>query len=199
MNQRTRWLALSTSTLLLLGASCADSSMTGGGGSSSVTASSGATQTSNGSMATTTGAGETIPDPGAGDAFDQNLGSVEPNDTPSQATPLGTSMGPNLYVWVNGNAIGGGDDADYFVFKSGPMPGEFQLGSSGLCYGPPLTNLTATLWKVVANHQIMPPIHTWTTSTGSCLQSMAGDAPVEANTVYLLGVFGTGGVGSYAA
>jgi hypothetical protein len=127
------------------------------------------------------------------------LGSVEPNDTPAQATPLGTATGPTLYTWVTSNPIGGGDNADYFVFRSGAMAGEFSLGSSGLCWGPPLTSLTATLWKVANGMQVLPPIHTWTNSVNNCLMSMMGDAPVEANTVYLLGVFGTGGAGMYAA
>jgi hypothetical protein len=163
----------------------------------------GATSTGTGGQSSvTTGAGGAqgaIPDPGSGDEFDNNVGDVEPNDTPEQATPLGTAAGPDLYTWVNGNSIGGTDTADYFVFQSGPMPGEFVLGSSGLCWGPPLTSLTATLWKVENAQQVMPPIHTWTNSVNNCLMSMMGDAPVEANTVYLLGVFGMGGVGTYGA
>jgi hypothetical protein len=126
------------------------------------------------------------------------LTPVEPNDTPAQATPLGTSMAQNIFTWVNGNPIGGNNTADYFVFKTGPMAGQFQLGSAGFCTLAALTTFSATLWKVVAGAMVMPPIHSWTAS-GTCITSAVGDAPLEANTVYLLGVFGTGSPTMYTA
>jgi hypothetical protein len=146
-------------------------------------------------------AGGLIPSPGTGNGVDQNFGSVEPNDTPQQATPLGVASTGTVYTWVNGNSIGGGDASDYFVFESGSAAGTFTLGGSGLCWGAPITSLTATLWKVSQGKEVTPPVGTWTdylsdAGTGNCL---AGTANIEANTEYLLGVVATGGVGQYGA
>src|SRR5438105_2597134 len=70
----------------------------------------------------------TIPDPGTSHDVDNNFGDVEPNDAPSQATPLGVSMLADVHVWVNSDAIdGGGDNTDYFVFKSGSSAGQFTF------------------------------------------------------------------------
>src|SRR5262245_19138357 len=92
--------------------------------------------------------GGSIPAPGSGNDVDNDFKSSEPNDTPSQATPLGKAMGKDVYVWVSGNTIGGGDDTDYFVFESGSTAGNFTLGMSGLCWSGGITSLSVTLWKV---------------------------------------------------
>ncbi|HVY45961.1 MAG TPA: hypothetical protein VHB21_08785 [Minicystis sp.] len=177
----TRLLAPLGMALFALTAAC------GGGGSSG--SSSGAGGSS----------GSGIPAAGPGDDVDNDFKSAEPNDAPDQATQLGTAMGPDVYVWVSGNAIGGGADAaDYFVFQSGGKPGQFSLGMSGLCFTGSIQSMTATLWKVSGGAQVMPPVHTWT-STDACVTSSAGDAPIEANTEYLLGVTASGGAGTYAA
>ncbi len=139
--------------------------------------------------------GGAIPAAGAGDAVDNNFGDVEPNNTPQQATPLGTAAG-SVYTWVEGNTIGGTDTADYFVFESSAAGGMFTLGASGLCYTGTITSLTATLWKVAAGQEVLPPVGTWTSSTGSCT---SGTATLEASTEYLLEVTAAGGTGMYAA
>jgi hypothetical protein len=142
------------------------------------------------------GGGGTIPDPGAGNAIDNNLDVVEPNNTPATATPLGTSTGMgDLHVWVNGNNIGGGDTSDFWVFKSASKAGQFSFS---ICWMAPITGMNATLWQVTNGQQVMPPIHTWTGS-GNCVQSGAGDAPMMASTTYLFGVTATGGSGMYSA
>lgn len=140
--------------------------------------------------------GMTIPDPGTSNNVDNNFGSTEPNDTPSQATPLGVSQSTmGVYVWVSGNTIGGGDLSDYFVFKSSPSGGPFTLGTGGLCFNnPPITSMTATLWTVQNNLQVNPPVHVWN-STGTCVASMAGDATLQPSTTYLLGVTAVGAAG----
>jgi hypothetical protein len=138
-----------------------------------------------------------IPAPGTTDNVDQGFESVEPNDTPATATPLGVAATNGVYVWVTNNTATATDSSDYFVFKSGTTDGTFQLGSSGLCYGTGITSMTATLWKVVNSAQVNPPVDSWTSSsaTGGCL---TGTTPITANTEYLLGVVMTG-AGSYAA
>lgn len=144
------------------------------------------------------GMGAVIPDPGGGTMVDNDFKNVEPNDSPGQATPLGTAKGPDVMVWVNNNSTGGADTTDYFVFKSGPMAGQFTLGMSGLCWKGGITGLTATLWKVANGQQVMPPIHSWV-GVNNCVNSTKGDAPVDAGTVYLLGVTATGAAGMYQA
>ena len=139
-----------------------------------------------------------IPSPGTGNGVDNNFGSVEPNDTPAQATPLGVAAANGVFVWVSGNKTGGADSSDYFVFQSSASGGAFTLGQSGICWSGGITGMTATLWKVANAQQVTPPIHTWIGS-GSCVKSATGDATLEKSTVYLLGLTATGGAGTYGA
>jgi len=156
-----------------------------------------------GDMAMMMGGGN-IPDPGNSDAIDQNIASVEPNDTPAQATPLGTAKAGDIRGWINGIQIGGGDNADYFVFRSGPMAGQFTFD---ICWSGNVTSMTAELWKVVNGQQVLPSIHQWTATSmmgvggnmGCVMTAASGDAPLEANPVYLFGVTATGGAGMYFA
>jgi hypothetical protein len=135
-----------------------------------------------------------IPDPGVGNQVDIAFVDLEPNDTPEQATPLGVSQLADLYPWVTGNKIGGARDAaDYFVFQSASTAGEFEFD---MCFMTPITGMTASLWKVVCGVQQTPPIGTWTITT-TCTTNFA--VPLEASTVYLFGVFATGGAGTYTA
>jgi hypothetical protein len=140
-----------------------------------------------------------VPDPGMGNMVDNNFASVEPNDTPSQATPLGTASSSNVNLWVNSNNIGGGNLADYFVFKTGPMPAMGAFNFSGLCFSG-VTQLTATLWTVSGGQAVQPPVHTWNSAGTGCLMAQAGDAVLLASTVYLFEISSTGGsAGMYTA
>jgi hypothetical protein len=137
-----------------------------------------------------------IPAPGTTDNVDQNFGDVEPNNTPQQATPLGIAAGADVYVWVNGNTIGGASNpADYFVFQSAPVAGQFSFD---ICFESGLTGLTATLWKVVNATEQLPPVGTWTASN-ACVTDMTMPAALEASTEYLFGLTAPEGVGMYAA
>jgi hypothetical protein len=123
---------------------------------------------------------------------------VSPNDTPDRATPLGTSTTADITVWITNNAIGGADNAsNYFVFRSAPMSGTFIFRG---CFAPPLTGMTASLWKVKDAKQELPPVAT---------QASAPDGPksacltfdqtvLEPGTVYLFGLTATGGAGLYS-
>jgi hypothetical protein len=140
------------------------------------------------------GGGGNIPDPGPGNAVDNNFGSVEPNDTPAHATPLGTAAGAGVGVWVNGNTTTASDGNDYFVFKSSAQTGQFSFN---ICWSGGITAMTGTLWKVSNGAQVMPPVHSWMSSS-SCLSTHPGDAMLEASTTYLFGIQTTGG-GTYSA
>lgn len=136
-----------------------------------------------------------VPDPGTSDAVDQNWGDTEPNDTPAQATPLGTALNGSIAAWVNGNTIGGSDSTDYFVFRSASTSGTLSFD---FCFSAPITAMSGTLWTVVGGTPQLPPVGTWT-STGTCLTNMTATTPLQANTVYLMELTATGGAGTYGA
>ena len=136
-----------------------------------------------------------IPAAGTNDQVDCDFLDVEPNNTPQQATPLGTAMSGDIAVWVNGNNIGGSNTADYFVFETAPEAGTFSFD---ICFAAPVTGMTATLWKVEGGAEQTPPVGTWNSAMG-CVTDMAMAAPLEASTEYLFGLTATGGAGSYAA
>jgi hypothetical protein len=176
----------------------------GGSGTHATGAEGGSTTASSSTgSAMTTGTGGMvaggIPDPGTGDGVDNNFGDVEPNNTPQQATPLGVGMAAGVYVWVSANTIGGSDTADYFVFRTGAMPGPFSFD---ICYMAPTTGMTATLWKVVSGTQQMPPVGTWmgtTMGAQGCVLDTSAAPMLEASTEYLFGLTATGGAGMYSA
>jgi hypothetical protein len=144
--------------------------------------------------------GGMVPGPGTASGqsdFNNNFGSKPGDTTPAMATQLGVATTSDVYVWVNNNSLGAGA-SDYFVFQSGSMPGNFTLGQGGLCWNGAITNLTATLWTVANGMAVNPPVHTWN-GNGTCVKSTTGDAPLVANTEYLLGVVATGGAGTYSA
>jgi hypothetical protein len=136
-----------------------------------------------------------IPDPGTGNGVDNNFGDIEPNDTPSQATPLGIAASSTVRVWVTNNSIGGSDVADYFVFKSASAAGTFSFD---ICYSGSVGTLTATLWTVANGQMVTPPVGTWM-SSGTCVMSSGMGAALAASTTYLFGVTATGGAGMYSA
>lgn len=137
-----------------------------------------------------------IPAAGAGNQVDQDFTEVEPNDTPETATPLGSTAMNNINVWVTSNKLGGAADAaDYFVFGSGTAAGTLTLN---VCFSAPITEMTATLWKVANATAQQPAIGTWT-STGTCLTGPAMGVPLEASTEYLLGLTAKGDVATYSA
>jgi hypothetical protein len=142
---------------------------------------------------------ENIPDPGAGDAVDVAFQSVAPNDTPEDATPLGTSTMGDVTVWATNNTIGGpGNESNYFVFRSGPTSGTFLFRG---CFGAPLTGMTATLWQVVDGTEQLPPVGTQSADVDNdgaeaCLNF--DQAVLAPNTVYLFGLTATGEAGLYS-
>lgn len=187
---------------LACGGSGSTANTGGGSGTGSETATSSGTGTETASSASSgTGAGGmmmagAIPDPGPGNQVDQDFTEMEPNDTPETATPLGTAMMGSVNVWVTSNQLGGAADAaDYFVFKSGPAAGTMTLN---ICFSAPITDMTATLWKVVNAKAELPPIGTWT-SVATCIQGPPMGAPLEADSTYLFELTAKGGVATYNA
>jgi hypothetical protein len=141
-----------------------------------------------------------IPDPGPGRDVDIAFQNVSPNNTPQDATPLGTSVATNglLPVWITNNAIGGpGNQSNYFVFRSSAMPQEFIYRG---CFDPPLKGMTGTLWKVVDHAEQLPPlgsaVSTPDSSMSQCLE--VDNIVLEPNTVYLFQLTATGGAGLYS-
>jgi len=166
------------------------------GGSSSGTASTNATGTGATGTNATTGAGMSgIPGPGPGANVDNEFANVEPNNTPQQATPLGTSALNGINVWVTNNMTSTTDATDYFVFQSSPMGGPFTFN---ICFNAPVTSMTATLWKVVGGVAQTPPLMTWN-SSATCVTNMGSAVTMTASTEYLFGLTSSGGAGTYSA
>src|SRR5262249_47266958 len=79
-----------------------------------------------------------IPDPGTG-PMPQVWPVTEPNDTPEQAVALGVGLGqigPYVGLFGAGGHIGGGDEADWFVFRTGHDPGTTFIATA--CWDPAL-------------------------------------------------------------
>jgi hypothetical protein len=184
--------------------SCSGSGNTTGGGGGSATGGSGmggsgtgGSMASGGGSSGTGGGGTSmamIPDPGTGDAVDQDWTNVEPNDTPAQATPLGVAMG-DIWTWVSSNNAGGSDTSDYFVFKSAPDGGTLHFD---VCFGAPITSMTANLWKVSGGVQVQPAVATWN-STGGCVTDTGAELMLLPSTEYLVGLTIAGDAGTYSA
>jgi hypothetical protein len=142
--------------------------------------------------------GASVPDPGSGNQVDIAFKQLFPDDTPGQATPLGTSTMSDVTVWITDNMIGGtGNASNYFVFRSGPATGTFIFRG---CFDSPITGMTAGLWRVVDGKQQTPPVGTATsTPDGPTMQCLVFDQSVLApDTVYLFGLTATGGAGLYS-
>jgi hypothetical protein len=180
---------------LLLAITCPLYAACGGGNNGTGTGTGGGGSTTTSGMGGETGSVK-VPDPGTVDQVDNDFTDMEPNNTPSQATPLGIAQGGGVFVWVNGNEIGGsGNPADYFVFQNGPTAGPLSFD---ICFDAPVTAMTATLWKVVGGDQQLPALGTWTSANG-CVTDPTAMPMLDANTVYLFGLTATGGPGMYAA
>jgi hypothetical protein len=130
----------------------------------------------------------TVPDPGAG-AIPFSWPDTEPNDSPCQASAVGTSAGAGEATWFDGTAesgsLGGTDRKDYFVFKSSSQGGMFH---NGPCWdGTAAPNLMdAYLYKVV-DGQVDAMVGSSTDTDAACENTTGGgDVAMEANTVYLL-------------
>ncbi|NUP11415.1 MAG: hypothetical protein HOW73_35670 [Polyangiaceae bacterium] len=127
-----------------------------------------------------------IPDPGP--QMDGEWVDVEPNDTPSQAVPMGTLTGP---IWAGFmepyTAINPEDDVDYFVFKTG---GDVSGVYMALCWGFPGNLLDMNLYEVVDQHQ-GDLVKTAAATTDGCetlIDVGTGAADLTPNTTYLLEV-----------
>jgi hypothetical protein len=186
--------------VICLSCSGSGNSTGGGGGSATGGSGTGGSMASGGGSSGTGGGGggamAMVPDPGTSDQVDQDWTNVEPNNTPAQATPLGVAMG-DIWTWVGSNSAGGSNTSDYFVFKSaaGPDAGTLHFD---MCFGPPITSMTANLWKVSGGVQQQPALATWN-SSGGCVTDTGAELPLSPSTVYLVGLTIAGDAGTYSA
>jgi hypothetical protein len=129
-----------------------------------------------------------IPDPGnqpSGEWTD-----MEPNNTPSQATPMGVLTGP---IWAGFTdpltAINPATDVDYFVFKTGDAASLANVYIS-LCWSFAGNLLDLTLYEVVNSMQGQVVASAATTGTGceTLVDVGEGTTLLQATTTYLLEV-----------
>jgi hypothetical protein len=135
-----------------------------------------------------------VPNPGTSSQVTVAFNNVSPNNTPERATPLGVASGPQVIPWISSNQIGGpGNDWNYFVFESNSSAGQFEFN---MCFFPPITGMTASLWQVQNGFMQEPALGTWTI-TNTCGTSFT--TALDASAVYLFGVHATGDPGMYTA
>ncbi|HTM20874.1 MAG TPA: hypothetical protein VL172_10210 [Kofleriaceae bacterium] len=129
-----------------------------------------------------------VPDPGNA-AIPFSWPDTEPNDTPQQAVPLGTSVNAGEATWFDGTAesgsLGGTDRADFFVFRSSPQGGMFHAAP---CWdGTAAPNLIDFyVYKVVDGHVDSMAGSSTATDDGCENLTATADVTMEASTVYLL-------------
>lgn len=135
-----------------------------------------------------------IPDPGnepAGEWTD-----MEPNDSPSQATPMGVLTGPIWMGFVEPyTAINPATDVDYFVFKTGDAASLENIFIS-ICWSFTGNLLDLQLYQVVNSTQ--GPVAASAATTGTGCETLVdfgqGATVLTANTTYLLEVAGAPGL-----
>lgn len=131
-------------------------------------------------------AGGVIPDPGT--EVGGEWTDVEPNDTPSQATPVGVLNGPAWVGFVEPfTEIASTTDVDYFVFKTADAA-SLANDYISLCWGGGVNLLDAHLYEVVDQHQGTEVVTATTTNTSCETVIDFGQGPtiLAADTVYLL-------------
>jgi hypothetical protein len=143
-----------------------------------------------------------VPDPGTG-AMPSSWPDTEPNDTPEQAVPLGVGggqIGPYIEEFTGGGHLGGGDEADYFVFRTAPAAAGASTFIAQACWDGALNVdlLDIALYKVVDGQPLIPVISAATNST-ACERLPMFNVPLEADTKYLFALTHVAGAGAYQA
>ena len=139
--------------------------------------------------------GATVPDPGTA-AIPFSWPDTEPNDSPSHAVPLGTSVNAGEATWFDGTAasgqLGGSDTSDFFVFKSSPQGGNFHAGP---CWdGTAAPNLMDFYLYEVDSGTVGAMVASSTDTDPACENmSAAADITMQPSTVYLLELRATAG------
>ena len=132
--------------------------------------------------------GALVPAPGT-QAIPFSWPDTEPNDSPSQAVPVGTSLSPGEATWFDGTldsgSLGGDDRADFFVFASSPEGGNFHAGPCWNSADAP-NLMDFFVYEVVDGH-VGATLATSADAEPGC-ENLAGaaDVAMEPSTVYLL-------------
>lgn len=147
------------------------------------------------------GAVPRVPDPGTG-AMPMSWPDTEPNDTPEQAVPLGVGagqIGPYIEFFGNGGHLGGGDEADYFVFKTGTTPGTTFIANA--CWNADLhvNLLDFVLYKVIDGQPLIVVDSSNRTDTDCERPQPFWSLPLEPDTKYLFAMIHVEGEGFYQA
>lgn len=141
-----------------------------------------------------------VPDPGAMQ-MEFAWPDTEPNDTPEQAVRLGVGsgqIGPYIGPTGSGSHLGGGDNADYFVFRTASTAGTTFI--AGACWDAALNVnlLDFALYKVVDGQ----PLILVTSSTSSdtrCERQNPFSIGLAPDTKYLFALIRVEGEGNYQA
>ena len=146
---------------------------------------------------TWTGAGPLhIPDPGMGDGIG-NCTDAEPNNSPEDATPCGTTgnaFGAAIYC---GSSLGGADSADNFVLRTSVISDTFSQYSYWNTGG---NLLDQVLYEVTEDCTNLVEVYRWdSTNAGWENGDHDQNAMVKPNTVYMLQFLNIEGIGDYGS
>lgn len=205
--RRGRWAWLLGIALVAVGlgaAGCGDDESNGGSGptgaggaTTGVGGAGGDTGGTGGAGGATTGTGGgmgTVPDPGT--AMGGEWTDVEPNDTPSQAVPVGTILGSAWMGFAQPyTAINPETDVDYFVFRTADAA-SLDSDYISVCWSFPGNLLDLELYEVVNSMQ-GPLVASAAQTTAGCetvLDFGQGSTLLKPDTVYLLKVAGAPGL-----
>jgi len=147
------------------------------------------------------GAVHDVPDPGTG-AMPMSWPDTEPNDTPEQAVPLGVGsgqIGPYIEFRGPGGHLGGGDEADYFVFKTSSAPGTTFIANACWDANLHVNLLDFTLYKVVDGQPLIVVDSSNRTDDDCERPQPFWNLALEPDTKYLFALIHVEGEGFYEA
>jgi hypothetical protein len=127
---------------------------------------------------------------------------TEPNDTPEQAVPLGVGSGGQIGPYIGpmggGSTLGGGDNADYFVFRTAPVAGATFIAN--VCWDDTLNVnlLDLALYKVVDGQPLIPVMSS-TSSNIKCEMQVPFNIDLAPDTKYLFALIHVEGAATYHA
>jgi hypothetical protein len=127
---------------------------------------------------------------------------TEPNDTPEQAVRLGVGtgqIGPYVGLFTTGGHLGGGDVADYFVFKTDSAAGTTFIARACWDAGLKVNLLDFALYQVVDGQPLIPIASSSSSDTTCEFPQPFWSLPLAPDTKYLFALTHVEGEGDYEA
>jgi len=139
--------------------------------------------------------GALVPDPGTG-PMPADWPDTEPNDSPDRAVPLGVAPAVQIGPYVGHGHLGGGDEADYFVFRSNHAMTTMIAGAT---WPLQVDLLDFALYKVVDGQPPIPVAASHATTLGGEFPSPPWQIALEPDTKYLFAILHVTGESDYCS